>query len=386
MKDASSDLRDRFWAGPPALPEGLVLERVEPIPVTRPGRGGTSLYDAVDLVTPTARVPLLVAYQTRLLASHVNKHKQRLVALAAQRRERQLARGAVSPPEAVPALVTDIAKPSVITACRRAGLAVVDQKGSVVVSAGGVFVAVEGKGSVERPWRGRLFSGKASRVVRYLLTEVAFEPLLTPRSTQAIAAACDLSYVYAYSVLTKLERDGFVRRESPRSGFVLHDVLGLLRAWVSSDERTAVAVEGFYAPATDRVALLAGAKRLEATGNVPLFSLLSALEPDEIHVAGLPHGAYWTGELAPLVEAFRLQRKTPHNFLVMRPDPLVWTAAGGLLVVDKERPDPRGSGLRRVALPQLIADLSSLPGRGKEEADFLVGLYANRLPYHEERA
>lgn len=376
-------LRDAYWAAPPKLPDGLALERREPIAVTRPGRGGTAIYDLLDLVTPTGRVPLLAAYQTRLLASHVEKLKERLVSLSQQRRERKTAEGVRAIAEIVPAIVTDVAKPTVIDACRRAGVAVLDQRGTVVVSAGSVFVFVEGKGIVERAWRGRLFSGKASRVVRFLLTKAAFEPVVVPRTAQAIASECELSYVYAHGVLTKLEREGFVDRKSSHAGFRLKDPLGLLRAWIASGERTAVAVESFYAPATTQAALAGAAKKLkDATGDAPLFSLASALEPDELHVAGLPHGAYWTGELAPLVEAFGLRRTTPHNFLVLRPDPLVWTAAGGLLLINGGRPEPGGAdGWLRVALPQLTADFAALPARGREQADFLVGAYAKRLPY-----
>jgi hypothetical protein len=380
--DTSAALPDAFWASRPALPEGVTLERREPIVVRRAGRGGVAVYDSVDLVTPAARLALLVAYQPRLLASHIPKLKARLSELAAQRRDRRIAEGQRLVPEIVPAVITDVAKPSVIEACRRAGVALLDQRGSIVISTGGVFIFVQGKGVVERAWRGRLFAGKASRVVRFLLTKAAFDELVDARSAQVIASACDLSYAYTHNVLSKLERDGFVDRRSSHAGFRLRDPLGLLKAWLASGERTAVVSEGFYAPATTRQALVTAAAKLRSvTGDVPLFSLASALEPEEIHVAGLPHGAYWPGELSPLAEALKLRPTTPHNFLVLRPDPVVWTASGGLLLVDEGRPEPAGE-LRRVALPQLAADFAALPGRGREQAEFLLGVYAKRLPYH----
>lgn len=379
-------LRDTFWQTPPRLPDGLALERHEPIAVTRSGRGGVDIYDAVDLLTPTGTVPLLLAFQPRLLASHVDRLEARLSALAAERKQRRHAEGRKVVADIVPAVATDVAKPSVIDACRRAGLAVLDQRGTLILTAGSVFVYVEGKGIVERPWRGRLFSGKASRVVRLLLTQVAFEELVQPRTAQAFASSCDVSYVYAHGVLTKLERDGFLTRKSSHAGFRLKDPLGLLRTWVASGERTAVAVEGFYAPQTSRAALLGAAKKLkDTTGDAPLFSLASALEPDEVHVSGLPHGAYWTGEVDTLARALGLKRTTPHNFLLLRPDPLLWNATGGLLLADPGRPEPVGAdAFRRVALPQLAADFASVAGRGKEQADHLVGLYARRLPYRAD--
>jgi hypothetical protein len=187
-------------------------------------------------------------------------------------------------------------------------------------------------------------------------------------------------------VLIQLERSGFLDRRSSHGGFRLRDALGLLQAWVGSGERTALAVEGFYAGTTTREALVGAAGRLAATtGTRPVFTLASALEPEETHVAALPHGVYWTGELAPLVEAFGLRRATPHNFLVLRPDPLAWTAAGGLLMADGARaPAGDGEDLPRVSLAQLAADFATLPGRGREQAEHLIGVYARRLPYRLE--
>jgi hypothetical protein len=386
MQNTETPLRDAFWAAVPPLPDGLALDRREPIVVTRPGRGGTSVFDLVELTTPGGSVPLLAAYQERLLATHVGKLKERLTTLAVQRREKRAAEGLRPSPDAVPTVITDVAKPSVIDACRHAGVAVVDRRGTLIVNAPPIFIHVEGKGVVERAWKGRLFSGKASRVVRFFLTTAAFEAVTVPRTAQVVASACDLSYVYAHGVLTKLEKHGFVERSTSHSGFRLKDPIGLLKAWIASGERTALATEGFYCPTTTRAALIGAAKKLKAaTGEWPLFTLASALDPDEIHVAGLAHGVYWNGELDTIVDAFGLKRVTPHNFLVLRPDPLVWTSTGGILVADKTRSAPatdaEPSELRRVALAQVAVDCATLPGRGREQADFLLGVYAKKLPY-----
>jgi hypothetical protein len=384
MREATSDLRDAFWAHPPALPSGLKLERREPLVVTRQGPGGTAVYDLLDLAAPQLRAALLAAYQVRLLAGHVQKLKAQLLDLAAQRRVRSVAESTADASELLPAIITDVARPSVIEACQREGVALLDQRGTCVIRAPSIVVYVEGKGVVERPSRVRLFGGKASRIVRLLLTKVAAEPTLVPRTAQAFATACALSYVYAHGVLTALEKRGFVDRKSSHGGFRLRDPVGLLRTWIDSEERTAVATEGFYAPATTREALLAGIRKLKQRTDSPLlFTLASALEPDELHVAALPHGVYWNGELQALVEAFGLKRTTPHNFLVLRPDPLVWTEAGGILLPDPSRSEPTLE-YRRVALPQVAADFAALAGRGKEQAEFLLGAYAKGLPYRLE--
>lgn len=384
MKETATDLRESFWAEPPELPIGLRLERREPIVVTRPGRGGAAVFELIDVSAPSVAVTLVAAYQSRLLAGQVPKLKRQLETLSFQRRDRRRAEGRASPADLHPAIITDAAKPSVIDACQREGVAILDERGTCIVSAGGVFVYVKGKRAVERRWTGRLFSGKASRIVRFLLTKAALEPALKRRSVQAFATECDLSYAYAHGVLTKLEREGFVDRTTPHSGFGVKDPLGLLRAWVESGQRTAAAVEGFYAPDTTAQSLSEAAVQIaNAKDTTILFSLASALEADQLHVAGLPHGAYWPGDFAPLVEALNLKRTTPHNFLVLRPDPLVWTEAGGVLMSD-EAPKVGPVQYRRASLPQVIADFAAVPGRGREQADFLIGAYAKRLPYRVE--
>lgn len=385
METAFKRLRDAFWSNPPPLPPGLAFERREPIVVTRPGRGGTAVYDLIDLTTPHGRVPLVAAYQDRLLASQVGRLKERLSAISLQNRVKRDAERLRAAPDAAPTIITDVATPSVIDECRRSGVAVVDRRGTVIINFPTVFVHVTGKGRIERPWRGQLFSGKSSRIVRYLLTVAADSPPV-PRQTRLIAEACDLSYVYAYGVLTNLEREGFIERLTPRGGFRLKNPIGLLKAWISSGEEAACESQSFYCPATSRQALVAAANNLkDATENVPLFTLASALDPNEIHVTALPHAIYWTGELNPVVEAFSLKRTTPHNFRVLIPDPVLWTAAGGLLQKDSTRPEVLGTDVfRRVALPQLIVDFANCQGRGREQADFLVGIYAKRLPYFED--
>jgi hypothetical protein len=380
MLDYHGDVRDRFWSSQPQLPIDLRLERHEPVAVSQPGPRGTAIYDILRLTTPTTVVELLAAYQPRLFAGRVGKLKAQLESLASQRRERQGDLRQGTPHELSPAIITDVATPSVIEACKREGVALFDQKGTAIVGVQGVFVHVEGKGVVERPWRGRLFSGKASRIVRFLLTEVALEPNAEARSVQAFASKCELSYVYAHHVLTKLEREGFLERKTSHGGFRLKRPVDLLRTWIDSGERTAVAVEGFYCAATTPEALAAGAAELVRRGAVaPLFSLASALDSDQIHVGGLPHGVYWTGELGPIIDAFGLKRVTPHNLLVLRPDPVAWSAAGGILPVEVA-----SVPVRRVALPQLAVDFAGLAGRGREQADFLVDVFGKRLPYRLE--
>lgn len=387
METVENTLRDRFWAELPRLPSGLSLQQREPIVATRPGRGGAAVYDVVDLSTPAGPIPLLAAYQERLLASQVEAVAARLAAVISQRGERARALGRRDSRSLVPTIITDLAKPSVVAACEQRGIALLDRRGTIVLNASPSFIHVVGRAAVEPTSRGRLFSGKASRIVRFLLSVAAPESPPVARSTHTIAKACDLSYVYAYSVLTKLERDGFVNRSSSHGGFRLRNPVRLLEAWIASGEQAARATEAFYCPATSRQSLFVAANRVAgATGTAPLFTLASALEEDEVHVAALPHGVYWPGELGPIVEAFGLTRTTPRNFRVLIPDPIVWTTAGGLLQHDPARPTSHDAIRRnRVCTPQLIVDFSAIHGRGREQADFLLARYAAQLPFIEDR-
>ena len=385
MGETEKTLRDRFWAELPRLPSGLLLQQREPIVATRPGRGGAAVYDLLDLFTPAGPIPLLAAYQDRLLARQVEAVAARLAAVVSQRGERACALGRRDSRGLVPTIITDLAKPSVVAACERRGIALLDRRGTIVLNAPPSFIHVVGRAAVEPTWRGRLFRGNASRIVRFLLSVAAPESPPVARSTRTIAAACDLSYVYAYGVLTKLEQDGFVDRPSPHGGFRLRNPVGLLEAWIASGEQAARVTEAFYCPVTSREALFVAANRVAAaTGTAPLFTLASALEEDEVHVAALPHGIYWPGELGPIVEAFGLTRTTPRNFRVLLPDPIVWTTAGGLLQDDPARPAPRDAiGQNRVCMPQLIVDFFAIQGRGREQADFLLARYAAKLPFIE---
>ena len=193
-------------------------------------------------------------------------------------------------------------------------------------------------------------------------------------TAQAMAAEVRAGYATTFNALSRLEQEGFVVRESPRSGFVLRDPLRLLRAWIESGERTAVAVDSFYAPAVDGWALTAARIALTESGVKGIWSLASGLLPDEAHASGLPHGIYLSGSIAPLEKALRLRRVTPHNFLVLRAEAAAETDAGGIYAYPRDLPHGPGVGL-----PQLAADCAAAGGRGPEQARFLLQRYAEML-------
>ena len=361
--------RDAFWSEPPPLPPGLRLIQLEPVVVPRRGRGGESVFDVARLQTPSASVTLVIAFRPNVTPQGVLMVRDQLRAVIDDLRLRG---GGVAGrvPSYFPALATDVASTSVVDTCVREGLALVDRRGTLIVHQGPVYVHVVGHAAVERPTRVRLFSGKACRVVRFLLAhpELRVKP-------QEVASGAKTSYAFAHGVLTKLEREGFVARKSPRTGFRLRDGAGLLRAWARSSERTAVRVTPYFAPNTRSEALAVAEKASRAAGVNSVFTLASALLSPEVFVSGLPHGAYVSGDVAPFEEALKLERTTPHNFLVLRADPAADTAAGGIYAFTRALVHGQG-----VALPQLAVDFSGVGGRGGEQAERLIDLYAKSLP------
>lgn len=361
-------LRESFWRNAPELPE-LALVRKEAITVPRRGPGGASVFDLAELRTSTATVTLLIAIRVPIRAKDVSDLKRHLRD-AIDARQRNAAAVGTLPPDILPVLATDNAQPSVRRACLAENVGLIDLGGTVIIRGGPVLIHIEGKGRVANHQRVRLFAGKACRIVRLLLHDPH-----TPRQAKLIARQSGVSYAYTSSVLRKLEEHGFATRESPRAGFYLHDAGGLLRAWMDAGAPSHVVVEPFFAPNTTPDALSRAWREVESGRHGRgVFTLASALKPEEVHVSGLPHGLYLTGELDPIVAALELRRTTPHNFLVLRADPHAETDDGGIFYATRDL--PFGAG---VSLPQLVVDFANAAGRGPEQARFLLRRYVDSL-------
>jgi len=361
--------RDAFWAEPLPLPTDLRLTQLEPVVVPRRGRGGETVFDVARLQTPSATVALVIAFRSIGTAQDVLRVREQLRTVIDDLRLRG---GGVSGVVAsyIPTLATDVASKSLVDACIREGVALLDRRGTVIVHQGPVYVHVVGHAAVERPTRVRLFSGKACRVVRFLLAN----PDLRVKP-QEVASGAKTSYAFAHTVLTKLEREGFLARKSPRAGFRLRDGAGLLRTWARSGERTAVRVTPYFAANTRTEALATAEKASRAAGVSSVFTLASALLPSEVFASGLPHAVYVSGDVSPFEEALQLERTTPHNFLIVRAEPAAETSAGGIYGFTRTLAHGQG-----VAVPQLAVDFTTIGGRGGEQAERLIDLYAKSLP------
>ncbi len=361
--------RDLFWAQPPLLPPGLRLAQLESVVVPRRGRGGETVFDIARLQTPSASAQLVIAFRSPATSKDALAARDQLRTVIDDLRRRSAGTTSAGVPY-LPTLATEVATRTVIDVCVREGLGVIDRRGTLILHGGPVYVHVEGHATVERTSRIRLFSGKACRIVRVLLAQPGQR--VKPAD---LASTARTSYAFAYGVLAKLERDGFLVRSSPRSGFKVSDATGLLKAWLNSGERTAVSITPYFAPDTRPAALAAAEAAARASGVKTVFTLASALLPSEAFVSGLPHGLYASGDVAPIEDALKLERATtPHNFLVLRAEPAAESAAG---IYGFTRTLPHGTG---VAVPQLASDFATAGGRGREQAERLVELYAKSLP------
>lgn len=362
-------IREAFWAQP-KLPPGLVLTREQTIAAPRRGPGGHTLVDLARLEGPGERIWFVLIARPRILAREVHALRDLLnhAADAFARRMEVVGSPSLRPH---PGLITDSARPSVIEACRVAGVSVFDTTGTAIVHTPPFFVHVLGsQRPPESTRQPAIWTGKAARLIHsFLLTP------RRPRTIQALSLECEVSYAYAYSTIQGLERTGLVVRISRQAGFMVADPAALLKAWLDSGARTWVSIEPYNAPSTRPSDLQRASEACVSSGAETIFTFASGLQPTELFVAGLPHGAYLSGNEAPLAQALGLRRITPHNFLIVRPHPTLGGGVGGVFTGARDLPWGRG-----VSLPQLALDFASAPGRGKEQADHLVSVYGEAHP------
>ena len=355
------------WSPPPQLAAGVLLKLRQRLTLPRPGPGGMTPVSIVDLQAGPNRLVLAVLQREKVLARDLRAIRDQLgnaITLFLEqlpRAEAEVARAAMTP-----TLATDVATPSVLESALALGLAVIDQRGTVMVRQGPVFLHIEGRGRTIRDARISFFNGKSLRVVRWLLAQ-PFEKF----TAQALAARAEISYVYAHTVLTALEQADHVSRASPRSGFELRNPASLLKAWVQHAVTHPPSIQGFYAPSTTTAALRSGDAARREAGLTGIFTLASALAPAEAHASAMPHGIYLSGDPDPMIHALKLRRASPFNFLVLRADPVDETTAGGIYLSPREW--AHGPG---VSLPQLAVDFAAIGGRGPEQSEFLIRQYA----------
>lgn len=377
MTTKAEDLRTRFWRD--AAEKGdASLDLIETVAVHRRGPGARNLYDLATLRLNGSSETVLLAYLPRVQPAALERIGPRITRVAKASAHKRADRRTPSP-----IIVTERASRRLVQAGRDANIGIIDLAGTMDLRLRHLLIQVSAPstGKSTKPAQSvQVFDGAAVRIVRFLLNNADAIDGYASMAGADVAAQVGLSYAYAYRVLRALESEGYVGRRSPRTGFFLKDAGGLLRAWMAAGRPTAVAVEGFFAPKTTSTSLAHAAEALNRETQKPLFTMTAGLEEEEKFVSGVPYAVYWDGPLQPVVEAFALKPMTPHNFLVLRPDPSSVGATAGTLQ-DRTRTLPWGDG---VSLPQLAVDFHNGPGRGKEQAKKLLERFDAAVPTIEE--
>jgi len=116
--------------------------------VPRRGRGGESVFDVGRLQAPSTTVTLVIAFRSVVTPRDVLKVREQLRAVIDDLRLRgDSASGGVA---YVPALATDVASTSVVDACVREDVALLDRRGTMIVHQGPVYVHVVGYAAQDR--------------------------------------------------------------------------------------------------------------------------------------------------------------------------------------------------------------------------------------------
>jgi hypothetical protein len=134
----------------------------------------------------------------------------------------------------------------------------------------------------------------------------------------------------------------------------------------------------FNAPELDPAALERAARTLRERNFEFGWTLAAGLLPynpggPAPFVHSIPVGLHYSGDVEPLVATLKLRKVTPFNFLVLRPQPALASARGGVFAE---------KGL--VPTVQQILDLNALGGRNVEQAEHLFSQWAAGLPVHHD--
>lgn len=342
-------------------PSHLSLRAEKSVTRRRRGRGGEAVYDLLLIEAESdARVRLLVLAKPRLVPAQVRAVKADLAEVIDEIERSESDRN-VAAPRIYPGLRTESADENLFRECERERVALFDGNSRMLISAGGIYVRVERptRHAVAAP-RKNLFVGKSLRAIRVLLCWQTSD-----FSVRDLAAAADIGFGSAQSVLRALEENGYVRRRSAKSGFNLVNYPGLLRAWI--DSRGGDAGESaYYCPSTETSHLRAAFERLAEKGIDAAFTLAAGVEASRRFVAGTPVGLYVSHDIETVAGVFGLERSRPHNFLVRVPSPVNASRFGGVFYALEA-----GDVGQVVCRPQLIHDLVQLGGRSREEGERL---------------
>lgn len=245
--------------------------------------------------------------------------------------------------------------------CREAGVGYIDLAGNCGLFFNRVFLEVKGN---PNPFKreqepGSLFSPKASRIIRVLLTDPR-----RPWKVQALAQEADVSAGMVSNVKARLEEQELIRREP--QGFRLTEPERLLRDWSSKYTVKRNSWTNLYSP-EEPVALEKKLAAVCTSQNWPYaLTLFSGSEKTAPFVNYTRVFSYFEGSRSELIISLGLKEVDSGPNLTLL-EPYDAGVLYGLQTLDD---------MKVVSDIQLYLDLASYKGRGEEAAAFLL---ENRL-------
>jgi len=252
---------------------------------------------------------------------------------------------------------------------RQIGVGYIDLNGTFFLDdEEGIYIDIaKGKGRYGTPQGTKnIFIGKSRRLVRVLLCHP-----YTPFRLEDLAKQTQLSVAQVFQIFQRLEEYEVIDRSSAgRQLTKPRKLLNLFSAGIKNDyQNNRVIFNGFYEGKHLDEFTRDVVKYCEMHDGNYAFTLFSGLEPQQRNVIENVVAVYVSGDPARIASSLRLPfTGVGANVLLMRPPERDNTSSGGVFY----EPRALSSGVKAVNLIQEYLDFSMYPGRGEEQARFLL--------------
>ena len=250
---------------------------------------------------------------------------------------------------------------------KEAGIGYLDLNGSFYLSGDDLYIDIaRPKGPYGNPQGTKnIFVGKSRRVIRVLLCHP-----YTPFRLEDLAKQTQLSPAQVFQVFQRLQDHGVIERSSAgRQLTKPRKLLNLLSSEARRDYQTnRVIFQGFYdgdpQVLTRNIADYCDTRAIDCA-----LTLFSGLESRERNVIENLSAVYVSGDPAKIAADLKIPfASIGANVLIMRAPERDNTAAGGVFYETRKLL----SGAKAVNMVQEYLDFSLYPGRGEEQARFLL--------------
>lgn len=253
---------------------------------------------------------------------------------------------------------------------KEAGVGYIDLNGTFYLADGGVYIDIVKPAGTYRNPQGtkNIFAGKSRRLIRVLLAHP-----YTPFRLGELAKTTELSVAQAFQVFRRLEQYQVIERNSAGRQLVRpRKLLNVFSTEIKRDYQSKREIfYGFYDGKAEK--FTSEISQYCVTTNIEFaFTLFSGLEPHERNVIENLTALYVSEDPNSIAANLGLPfASMGANTLLMRAPTVDNTAAGGVFY----EPRTLSNQVRAVNLIQAYLDFALYPGRGEEQARFLLDRY-----------